>query len=152
MPDDDSNLSRNIFIIISTKILVFLQLRQFKINWPNMWYLYLYLFICLFANGLKSNWLWYQRAFMLLRDNKFDEISQPDKMSKIYMTHALARLSASVSRRINAHLSTYGERSHMSVHSKTTYELPLYTLNFIDVCTIERRIQVSGAQRKHKGS
>jgi hypothetical protein len=35
---------------------------------------------------------------MLIRDNKFDEFTLPDKISKINMTHALVRLSASVSR------------------------------------------------------
>jgi hypothetical protein len=50
--------------------------------------------------------VWYQGAFMLIRDNKFDEFTLPDKISKINMTHALARLSASFSRRINAHPST----------------------------------------------
>jgi hypothetical protein len=37
---------------------------------------------------------------------------------KLNWTHLLARLSASVSRWINAHLSTYGGSSHMSVHPK----------------------------------
>jgi hypothetical protein len=35
---------------------------------------------------------------MLIRDNKFDEFTLPDKISNTNMTHALARLSASVSR------------------------------------------------------
>jgi hypothetical protein len=60
----------------------------------------------------------YHEAFMLIRDNKFDEFMLLDKIHKINMTHALARLSASVSRRINAHLSTNRERSHMYVHRK----------------------------------
>jgi hypothetical protein len=37
---------------------------------------------------------------MLIRANKYDEFTLPDQISKINMTHALARLSASVSRRI----------------------------------------------------
>jgi hypothetical protein len=40
---------------------------------------------------------------MLIRDNRFDEFTLLDKISKINMKHAF---SASISRRINAHLST----------------------------------------------
>jgi hypothetical protein len=57
-------------------------------------------------------------AFMVIRENKFDEFTLLDKISKINMTYALARLSASVSRGINEHLSTYGGTSNMSVHPK----------------------------------
>jgi hypothetical protein len=39
-----------------------------------------------------------QGAFMLIRDNKFDEFTLLDKISKINMTHALARLSATIAK------------------------------------------------------
>jgi hypothetical protein len=42
--------------------------------------------------------VWYQGAFMLIRDNKFDEFTLPDKISNTNMAHALAHLLASVSR------------------------------------------------------
>jgi hypothetical protein len=74
---------------------------------------------------------------MLMRDNKLDEITLPDKISKINMTHALARLSASVSKRINANLSTYGGRSNMSVHLKprNTYLTNFFgTLSILSMC------------------
>jgi hypothetical protein len=79
-----------------------------------------------------------------------------DKISKINVTHALTRLSASVSRRINADLSTYGGRLHMSVHPKprNPYELPLHMLNSIDVCAIEKPPHTTGAFkfRANKGN
>jgi hypothetical protein len=92
---------------------------------------------------------------MLIRDNKFDEYIN---ISKINMTHALARLSASVSRRINAHLSTYGGTSHMSVHLKlrnayltiSSAHAQFYRcVRHIKVATHNWRIQVLGAQGKH---
>jgi hypothetical protein len=95
---------------------------------------------------------------MLIRDKKFDEFTLPDKITKINMTHALVRLSASVSKQINVHLSTYGGRSNMSVHPQTTqcipYELLLHALNSIDVCAIERPPYTTGVLefRVHKGS
>jgi hypothetical protein len=60
----------------------------------------------------------YQGAFMLIRDEKFDEFTLPDKISKMNKTNALARLWASVLSRINAYLSKYGGRSNMSIHPK----------------------------------
>jgi hypothetical protein len=90
---------------------------------------------------------------MLIRDNKFDEFTLLDKISKINSIHALARLSASVSRQINAHLSTFGGRSHMSVY-RIPNEFPLHTLNSIDVCAIERLPQTTGVFKfwSHKGN
>jgi hypothetical protein len=94
-----------------------------------------------------------------VRDNKFDEFTLPDKISKINMTHALARLSASDSRRINAHLSTYGGRSHMSVHPKprNAYHTSAHAQFYQcarpkKAATHNWRIQVSGVQAKNKGS
>jgi hypothetical protein len=67
----------------------------------------------------------------------------------------------SVSRRFNAYLSTYEERSDMCVHPKSP---SAYLTNFfctrsiVSMCALRKaathnwRIQVSGAQRKHKGS
>jgi hypothetical protein len=78
---------------------------------------------------------WYQEAFILIRDNKFDEFTLLDKIHKINMAHALARLSASVSRRIHAHLSTNRGRSHMYVHRKPRNA---YLTNFHCACSIYR--------------
>jgi hypothetical protein len=99
--------------------------------------------------------VWYQRAFMLIRDNMFDEFTLLDEISKINMTPALTRLS-SVSRRINAHLSTYGWRLDMSVHPKprTLRNFSAHTQFYRCVrhrkaATHNWRIQVSGALGKH---
>jgi hypothetical protein len=95
---------------------------------------------------------------MLIRGNQFDEFTPPVKISKINMKHALARLSASVSRRIKAHLSTYGGRSNMSDPSMSTqfipYELLLHTLNSINVCATEKPSHTTGVFkfRVHKGN
>jgi hypothetical protein len=70
---------------------------------------------------------------MLIRDNKFDEFTILDKISKINMTHAKARLLASVSRRFNAHLSTYG--------GSNAYELPPHTTGVFKLRTHKGNIK-----------
>jgi hypothetical protein len=57
------------------------------------------------------------------------------------MTHALARLLASVSRRINAHLSTYGRRLNMFVYPRSCNA---YLTSHRKAATHNCRIQVPG--------
>jgi hypothetical protein len=63
---------------------------------------------------------------MLIRDNKFEDLTRQN-IKNNHDGCILARLSASVSRRINAHLLTYGGRSHMSVHPKSRNAYTLRT-------------------------
>jgi hypothetical protein len=62
---------------------------------------------------------------MPIRDTKFDEFTLLDKISKINMTNALARFSASASRRINkvdetAYLGLIVDSSHIDKLKKKT--------------------------------
>jgi hypothetical protein len=77
---------------------------------------------------------------------KFDEFSLIDKISKINMTHVLARLLASVSRRINAHHVMHTLRTSSAQTQFYRY------MRHWKAATHNWNIQVSGAQRKHKGS
>jgi hypothetical protein len=70
------------------------------------------------------------------------------------MTHALARLSASVSRQINVHQSIYGGRPHMSAAHA---QLSMCAIDVRYQCVRQRkatthnwRIQATSAQGKHK--
>jgi hypothetical protein len=79
---------------------------------------------------------------MLIRDNKFDEFTLPDKISKKNMTHALARLFGQrleTNQRASVHV--WRKIEHVRPPQTTQcipYELLLHTLNSIGVCAIER--------------
>jgi hypothetical protein len=90
--------------------------------------------------------LWYHGSFMLIRDNKFDEFTLPDKISKINMTHAwhmLISTSFGQCLEMNQRESVHVWRKIEHVRAPQTmqcipYELLLYLLNTINVCAIKR--------------